>query len=70
MSPNYVCYVKFNDTSETRVSPASDVRDLDPAHSDDFDKEKDYDIFWQEGTKSFDGYFQGRILCMAGMSTL
>lgn len=67
----YACYVKFKDPKSTlHVSWANDVLDFNPAHSDDFKKDKLYKIFWQEGQGSFDGYFEGWILCMAGTCPL
>lgn len=66
LSLNYWVYVRFEDGDH--VSLSTDVRDFDPAHSDDFNEDEVYGVFWQEGTKSFDGYYDGHIICMASKS--
>lgn len=69
MVAQYWTYVKFDDSTSTpHTARVEDIKDFDPSHPDDFDKEELYKVFWQDGVGSFDGYYDAHIVCMAGKS--
>lgn len=67
----YYTLVRFKDTKTMFVATSSEVREFmdevsRPKHPDDLVPDLLYDVFWQEGEGSFDGYYGATIICMAG----
>ena len=64
----YFAIVKFTGADKARrVVLSSDVKDLNIQHVDQVDNQRVYEIKWQdEESKSFDGFFSGNVLLLAG----
>jgi ketosteroid isomerase-like protein len=66
MSSPYFALVRFEDGNTPYAVKCEDIKSFDPVHSKDYDGKKLYDVLWQTGTESLDGYFKATITCMAG----
>lgn len=63
---SYFALVRFTDGNTPFVVKSEEIKSFSPVHSGDYDAKKLYDVLWQNGTESFDGYFKASITCMAG----
>jgi hypothetical protein len=64
----YFAIVKYISDNARRIVLSTDIKDFKPKHSGDLNVERIYQIQWQESqSKSFDGYFDGNVLLLAGM---
>ena len=62
----YFAVVKFVEQDKSRqIVLSTDIKDFKPIHADAID-DKVYDIQWQDLSKSFDGYFRGNVILLAG----
>lgn len=66
MKKKYFAIVEFVDQKNRRVVLCSDIQNFEPTHDKDFDADKLYKIQWQDATQSFDGYFDGKVILIAG----
>lgn len=62
----FFAVVEFTDGKVRRVVESTDLKDFMPRHATDYDSEGTYQALWANGTNSFDGFYDCKILLLAG----